>query len=143
LTILCRLITNKESDKEWITRQHLADLLYNKFLISIPMVFDMLVAYGRENHLVLGKFLEALFKIEPKYMNDLKLALQFVQQVIFFKIHIYLSLFIHESLSVRLVVCEFAKGVQAIKAILNLYTVLGLLSHGRNANSRSIHHFKI
>lgn len=79
LRIICRLITNKESDEAWITKEHLKELLYTKFLISIPMIFDMIIAYGRINLSILSKIIKTIFKIEPKYNEDLKIAICFLQ----------------------------------------------------------------
>lgn len=63
---------------EWITRQHLAELLYSKFLISIPMVLDVLVAFGPTNATVIRRWAETIFKLEPKYRTDLAEALKVV-----------------------------------------------------------------
>lgn len=80
LTIICRIITNKESETEWITKDHLKELLYSKFLISVPMMFDLVVAYGPSNIGIITKIIQTISKIEPKYKNDLKLSFKFLQK---------------------------------------------------------------
>lgn len=79
VTIVCRLITAKESDVDWITRDSLADLLYSNYLVSIPMIFDLAVALGPENHVVLNKVITQMIKIQPKYQNDLMNGLEYIQ----------------------------------------------------------------
>lgn len=63
---------------EWLTKEHLSELLYDNFLISIPMIFDMLVAYGRSNEAIIKRFVQMIVKIEPKYENDMNESLQYL-----------------------------------------------------------------
>lgn len=84
LCVICRLITPKESDSEFMDNVCLADLLYSKYLMSIPMIFDLIVAYGKDNIQILSKIIQTIFKIEPKYKIDLKIGLQFVQKSLVF-----------------------------------------------------------
>ncbi|XP_055389936.1 activating signal cointegrator 1 complex subunit 2 [Condylostylus longicornis] len=77
--IVCRIITNKESEEEWITKEHLQELLYSKFIISIPLIFDLIITYGRVNREMLSRVIQTIFRIEPKYLNDLRLSLQYFQ----------------------------------------------------------------
>lgn len=56
---------------------HLAELLYGKFLISLPMLLDVIVAYGRSNESIVKRLIECVIKIEPKYQQDLTEALMF------------------------------------------------------------------
>lgn len=74
--IVCRLVTNKESDEEWISKDHLKTLIYNNFLISIPMLFDLIVALGDGNLKILKRIFDSVFEIEPKYKEDLTTALR-------------------------------------------------------------------
>lgn len=76
------MITSKESETDWITKDHLKGILYTNFLVSIPMIFDLIIAYGRENKTVLTIIVHTIFKIEPKYNNDLKVALQFLHKTL-------------------------------------------------------------
>lgn len=59
-----------------MTKDHLAELLYKKFLISIPMIFDIFIAYGRSNAPIIKRIIETIIKIEPKYENDMLESLQ-------------------------------------------------------------------
>lgn len=78
LLIICRLITNRESDSEFMTKEKQAEIIYGEFVMSVPMIFDMLNLYGYSNKELMQKILDTLLKIEPKYSNDLKLGIKFI-----------------------------------------------------------------
>lgn len=80
LQVICRMITQRESEHCWIGREFLGDLLYKHYLISVPLLFDLLSVYGRENKTVLTQMLQTIFKLQPKYRQDLKAGLQFLQK---------------------------------------------------------------
>lgn len=61
-----------------MTKEQLADLLYDKFLFTVPMVFDVLVIYGTANAQIIHRMLDTALKIQPKYKNDLKDGLNFL-----------------------------------------------------------------
>lgn len=80
LRIICRIITNKESEEAWINKEHLRELIYSNYLISVPMLFDLLVAVGNaspENAAILRKIFQTLLQIEPQYKQDLNAALAY------------------------------------------------------------------
>ena len=81
LRILCRVITNKEAADAWITKEHLRELIYGNYLLSVPMLFDLLVAVGdatAQNAAMLKRIFETLLQIEPNYKQDLQAALSYV-----------------------------------------------------------------
>ena len=43
------------------------------------MLFDMLTLYGYSNKSLMEKIVSTLLKIEPKYSNDLKMGIKFIQ----------------------------------------------------------------
>lgn len=61
-----------------MTKEQLADLLYDKFIITVPMIFDLLVIYGPDNSQIVRRIIETILKIQPKYRNDLKDGLNFL-----------------------------------------------------------------
>lgn len=63
---------------EWMTREQLADILYDKFIITVPMIFDLLVVYGPDNSQIVCRIIETMLQIQPKYRNDLKDGLKFL-----------------------------------------------------------------
>lgn len=79
LTVICRIITNKENDFEWLEKSFLADILYSKYIISVPIMFDLIPSYGRANVTLLKRIFDTILKIEPKYETDLKLGLKYIQ----------------------------------------------------------------
>lgn len=78
LMIVCRLITNRESDAEFMSKEKQAEIIYKNFVISIPMIFDCLTLYGYSNKNLMQKVIDTLLKIEPKYSNDLKMGIKFI-----------------------------------------------------------------
>lgn len=78
LMIVCRLITNRESDAEFMSKEKQAEIIYKNFIISIPMIFDCLTLYGYSNKNLMQKVIETLLKIEPKYSADLKMGVKFI-----------------------------------------------------------------
>lgn len=79
LQVIFRLVVQEESDSAWIEPEHLAKLLYPNFIITIPMVFDILMAYGRTNAQLLQRLLPLIFSIEPQYRSDLADAMNYLK----------------------------------------------------------------
>lgn len=79
LVIICRLITNRESESEFMSREKQADIIYKNFIITMPMLFDMLTLYGYSNKVMMQKIIDTLLKIEPKYLTDMKVSIKFIQ----------------------------------------------------------------
>ncbi|XP_037936371.1 activating signal cointegrator 1 complex subunit 2 [Teleopsis dalmanni] len=78
--IIYRILTNKESDKYWITNEVHSDLIYKNFLISVPMLFDLLIAIGNadlDNVDLLRNIFKQLIEIQPKYKLDIVEALRY------------------------------------------------------------------
>lgn len=63
---------------EWMGREQLAELLYGKYLITIPIVFDLFSVYGRSNRDILRHLISALFSVEPSYQRDLTESLRYL-----------------------------------------------------------------
>lgn len=81
LIILHRLTINRESESVYMTEDDLAETLYKNYLITIPMLYDILVTYGtgNENLPVLQKLFSRIFKLQPKYKYDLLVSLKFIR----------------------------------------------------------------
>lgn len=80
LKIVFRLVTHRESETAWIRHDHLAELLYPNFLITIPIVLDILIAYGRSNAALLQRLLTQIFAIDPRYRADLTEAMAYLKR---------------------------------------------------------------
>lgn len=78
LIIVCRLITNRESDEEFMSKEKKAEIIYKNFIISIPMLFDLVTLFGYSNKNLLQKIIETLLQIEPQYSHDLKIGIKFI-----------------------------------------------------------------
>lgn len=74
LIIFARLVTNKESPEEYMNRPFLGNLLYDKYIFTVPIIFDLCQLYGRENAKIMERILNSLFALEPQYNNDLQRA---------------------------------------------------------------------
>ncbi|XP_066597919.1 activating signal cointegrator 1 complex subunit 2 [Prorops nasuta] len=72
LIVFARFITNKEGQKEYMEKEYLGNLLYNNFIFTVPIIFDLCQLYGRENGKTIEKILQSLFTLQPLYCNDLK-----------------------------------------------------------------------
>ncbi|XP_070491791.1 activating signal cointegrator 1 complex subunit 2 [Chironomus tepperi] len=82
LVIICRLITNRESDEEFMTKEKQAELIYGNYVISVPMLFDIVALYGYNNRELVQKIVTTVLKIEPKYSNDLKTGIKFARDTL-------------------------------------------------------------
>ncbi|XP_033330811.2 activating signal cointegrator 1 complex subunit 2 [Megalopta genalis] len=74
LVVFTRLITNKESSMEYMQPSFFGNLLYEKYIFTVPIIFDLCQLYGRENPKVIKRLLQCLFDLEPEYNNDFKKA---------------------------------------------------------------------
>lgn len=74
--IFCRLVTNKEADNKWISKTDLRDLIYSNYLITAPMLMDLILACGEGNSKVVKKIFESVIQIQPSYEKDLEEAIQ-------------------------------------------------------------------
>ncbi|XP_051174553.1 activating signal cointegrator 1 complex subunit 2 [Leptopilina boulardi] len=81
LLIFARLVTNKESSEEFMTRLYHGNLLYDNFIFTVPIILDLCQQYGRENKKTIDKLLKTLFILQPLYRDDFKRAISFFVQV--------------------------------------------------------------
>ncbi|XP_052743467.1 activating signal cointegrator 1 complex subunit 2 [Bicyclus anynana] len=80
LVVFSRLVTNKENKSQWMTKDYMADIIYNKFIFTIPVLWDICVTYGVDNPRHVSRLLEAVFSLQPRYEADAVQALMFVQE---------------------------------------------------------------
>lgn len=64
----------------WMGKPFLADLLYNYSLITIPILWDLTALYGIDNVTILTRFMDTVFKLQPKYKDDLRTAYLFLRE---------------------------------------------------------------
>ncbi|XP_035727074.1 activating signal cointegrator 1 complex subunit 2-like [Vespa mandarinia] len=78
LLIFTRLVTNKESSTEYMTIQFLGKLLYDNFIFTVPIIYDLCQLYGRENEKTIAKILDSLFTIQPLYNDDVEKSVPYL-----------------------------------------------------------------
>ncbi|XP_011252565.2 activating signal cointegrator 1 complex subunit 2 isoform X1 [Camponotus floridanus] len=72
LMVFARLATNKENSTEFMSRPFLGNLLYDNYIFTIPIIFDLCQLYGRENTKVIEKIIYSVFTLQPMYNDDLE-----------------------------------------------------------------------
>ncbi|EDV45672.1 activating signal cointegrator 1 complex subunit 2 [Drosophila erecta] len=108
--LIMRLCTGEESDSEWISPQQHSSLLYSNYLISVPMLFDLLICVGDAeptNVELLRQIFHKVLNLQPEYRKDLKEALIF-----------YESAFLSMQIQVENEGCEGAGGGAPLDADL-------------------------
>lgn len=81
LIVFARLVTNKESQSEFLSLSMHADLLYNKFIFTIPILIDLCQQYGRDNKKIIEKIVNSVFLAQPLYNQDLIKTVSFITKV--------------------------------------------------------------
>lgn len=80
LVVFSRLVTNKESKSQWMTKEYMGDIIYNKFIFTIPIIWDLCLTYGVDNGRHVGRVLECVFGLQPRYEGDAVAAVAFVKE---------------------------------------------------------------
>ncbi|TDG38172.1 hypothetical protein AWZ03_015406, partial [Drosophila navojoa] len=78
--VVMRLLTPNESPTEWMTPQLHRNLLYNHFLMSVPLLCDLVVALGdvsEQNVKTLQNIFDAVMRIQPESFKRFKDGLSF------------------------------------------------------------------
>ncbi|KAK2577513.1 hypothetical protein KPH14_003608 [Odynerus spinipes] len=78
LLVFARLVTNKESPTEHMTIPFLGRLLYDNFIFTVPIIYDLCQLYGRENEKAVTRILDSLFKIQPLYNDDVERSVPYL-----------------------------------------------------------------
>lgn len=63
-----------------MSRETIGELLYTNYLVSVPLLFDIVALYGTRNHSLLKKIFDTVFKLQPNYLGDLKVGIKFIQK---------------------------------------------------------------
>ncbi|KAK0081891.1 hypothetical protein PV325_011418 [Microctonus aethiopoides] len=82
LVIFARIVTNKASQSEFIDHEYHGKLIYDHFLMSVPIMMDLCQLYGRENSRVVERIIKSAIKLQPTYNNDLSEAAQFMCNIL-------------------------------------------------------------
>lgn len=84
LMVFARVVTNKESSTEYMSHQFLGNLLYDNYIFTIPIIFDLCQLYGRENAKVIEKIIYSIFTLQPLYNDDLKKSVTCLIKVMYY-----------------------------------------------------------
>ncbi|KAI5636566.1 CUE domain-containing protein [Phthorimaea operculella] len=80
LIVFSRLITNKESKSKWMTKESMANIIYNNFVFTIPILWDICLVYGVDNKQHISRLVTSVFTLQPQYENDAVAAVAFVNE---------------------------------------------------------------
>ena len=80
--VYLRISTNKESHTCFIKPTTFAELLYENWLFDMTKIFDLTALYGTSNGPLLSKMLINIFKLQPKYNNDLLESVSAISHVL-------------------------------------------------------------
>lgn len=75
--VLARLVTSKESKEAFMTHKVHGDFLYDKYLLTVPMMLDICQLYGRDNQGLVQKMITTAMKLQPLYSDDFYSAANF------------------------------------------------------------------
>ncbi|XP_014616830.1 PREDICTED: activating signal cointegrator 1 complex subunit 2 [Polistes canadensis] len=82
LLIFARLVTNKESPTEYMMVPYLGKVLYDHFIFTVPIIYDLCQLYGRENEKTVSKILNSLFTIQPLYNVDIEKSVPYLVEAL-------------------------------------------------------------
>ena len=69
--VYLRVCTYKESASDYFSPTYYANLIYDNFIVDIPKIIDMCTLFRTCNREIAGKMVENVFKVQPKYAEDL------------------------------------------------------------------------
>jgi len=69
--VYLRVCTYKESASDYFSPTYYANLIYDNFIVDIPKIIDMCSLFRTCNREIAGKMVENVFKVQPKYAEDL------------------------------------------------------------------------
>lgn len=70
--IVNRLVTNRESEDEYMSEKYLGNLIYDNYIFTVSMMLDLCLVYGESNRSGLQSIISRVLKIQPSYLDDLK-----------------------------------------------------------------------
>ena len=75
------MTTCKESTEYFLTPSIFADILYDNFILDLPKIIDLCVLFGGANHQLIVKMVDNVFRHQPKYLNDVEVAIPSIVKV--------------------------------------------------------------
>uniref|UniRef100_A0A1A9X169 CUE domain-containing protein n=1 Tax=Glossina brevipalpis TaxID=37001 RepID=A0A1A9X169_9MUSC len=82
ICVISRILTLKESPECWMENDHFRELVYDNYVISAAMLFDLLIAVGNAssgNVDLLRKVFGTLLRLEPRFREDIQTAIKYLK----------------------------------------------------------------
>ncbi|XP_050076262.1 activating signal cointegrator 1 complex subunit 2 [Anopheles maculipalpis] len=76
--VIVRLTTLRESETCWMEPEFYGKLVYKNFIITVPLLFDLISIYSRDNMEHVSRIIETILKLQPKYIQDLRQGLSYL-----------------------------------------------------------------
>uniref|UniRef100_A0A182PBK8 CUE domain-containing protein n=1 Tax=Anopheles epiroticus TaxID=199890 RepID=A0A182PBK8_9DIPT len=76
--VMCRLTTLRESSTCWMEPEFYGKLVYKNFILTVPILFDLVSIYSRDNEQQTSRMLESVLSLQPKYIQDMKQGLSYL-----------------------------------------------------------------
>lgn len=80
--VISRISVSRESETEWMREKTLGNILYDNYLITVPILFDMCVVYGKDNQHEVSQIVHKIFRVQPLYEDDLNKSIDFMPKVL-------------------------------------------------------------
>ncbi|XP_059476588.1 activating signal cointegrator 1 complex subunit 2 [Neocloeon triangulifer] len=71
-----RLMTSKESDTCFLSKEMHGTIMYENYLLDVPAMLDLCLLFGVTERRNLSKLLQSVIKSQPKYASDLQSTAQ-------------------------------------------------------------------
>lgn len=81
-TLLMRLVTHTESKWENISKPKLGEIIYNSYIVTLPLIFDVCLIYAPKNKLPVSKFITKVVNLQSQYLSDIKKSVPFIFKVL-------------------------------------------------------------
>ncbi|VVC95631.1 unnamed protein product [Leptidea sinapis] len=65
---------------QWLSKEFMSKQFFDNFIFTIPLLFDICLIYGCDNNRHVSRMLEAVFTLQPKYMDETAGALRFAHE---------------------------------------------------------------
>ena len=85
--VFLRMSTNKESATAFMKQETFAELIYENWVFDMTKFLDLCALYAESNAPLLTKMISNVFKLQPKYNNDLSDSVASISSVMEARVH--------------------------------------------------------
>lgn len=72
-----RLVIIEEFNENCLSKDNYAKIIYENYIFSIPLLFDICVHYGEKYNNEVSNIINTIFAVQPLYIHDLNEAIKF------------------------------------------------------------------